>query len=522
MALILAGQVGPMDPADPQASFQGRVFLGDDGLVAAVQPTAQPRPAGFANTPEIDVGNSYIYPGLIDLHSHIGYATLPLWTEPTQETPFLHHNRWPDADSYRPDVIWPSYLVAVGAPEALLVYAQVRALAGGTTAIQGWPSRNRNPVNRLVRNIDDEDLGTGNKTLFRTSTLTLDNDELLNRADHLDDGEGFIYHCGEGQAKSIVTSEFDDLALTNCLRDKLVAIHLTALDEEGFRRWDERARLANDNGPGAVVWSPFSNLWLYGQTTDVLAAAGHNVTVCLGSDWGPSGTKNLLGELKTARLWSDHAALGMSAFELATMVTAAPGDILARCWPTQAGRLVPGAVADVAVMASRDPDPWENLIVAREEDVRLVVVGGEARYGTKALMEACGATRTTSVGIGGGHVRRITLLDPVDTTSRWYWSRVIDQIDAVRADPAGAMDAGLRAMSAIAGKARADMTFGDPLVLELDMPGRTGVRAGPPPDPASVTVPRAPSLRHDRNWRASIKNRGFHDGILDDLDRFYT
>jgi hypothetical protein len=31
-----------------------------------------------------------------------------------------------------------------------------------------------------------------------------------------------------------------------------------------------------------------------------------------------------------------------------------------------------------------------------------------------------------------------------------------------------------------------------------------------------------PSLRHDRNWRASVKNRGFHDGLLDQLDSFYV
>ena len=55
---------------------------------------------------------------------------------------------------------------------------------------------------------------------------------------------------------------------------------------------------------GSVVWSPFSNLWLYRGTTDVLAARAAGVRICLGADWSPSGSKNLLGELKVADMWN--------------------------------------------------------------------------------------------------------------------------------------------------------------------------------------------------------------------------
>ena len=522
MALVVAGQISPLDPANPDASFAGRVYLAEDGTVAAVKKAGQSEPNGFAETRRVDVGDAFVYPGLIDLHSHLGYASLPLWTEDTQETPFLHHDRWPDAKSYKAKVTWPSYLVAAGAPEALLVYAQVRALVGGTTAIQGWPTRNRNPLNQLIRSVDDEDLGTGSSNLFRTSTLTLGDGELIERAGYLAAGEGFIYHCAEGQVGSLVTREFDDAAMTNCLRSKLVAIHLTAVGDEAFRRWDERARLAGDPGPGTVVWSPFSNLWLYGQTTDVAAARRHGVTVAIGTDWGPSGTKNLLGELKVAQLWSEHAGLGLTTFDLAQMVTSAPGDTLSRCWPSPAGRLVAGGLGDLCVIEAREDDPWDNLVAARDEDVQLVIVGGIARYGTKTLMDRSGVTATTSVNIGNGNLRRVALVDPADPTARWYWSRVIDKIEQVRRDPAGAMARGLTAMVAMAGRPLTDITHDDPLIVELDMPGPGGVRAGPPPDPASVDVPAAPSLRHDRPWRADIKGRAFHGGVLDGLDRFYT
>lgn len=531
MALVLSGRVAPLDPNEPTASFQGRVYLtegstdenGDFGRVVAVRAAGEPAPPGFSQAREVDLGSAFVYPGLIDLHSHIGYNSLPLWTEEGRETPFLHHDNWPGADSYKPRVSWPAYLLASGAPEALLVYVQVRALAGGTTAIQGWPNRNRNPANRLVRSVEDEQLGTGEPNLIRTSALTLDEDQLLERAEFLDGGGGFIYHCGEGQKNSIVIRELEDLAVTNCLRQKLVAIHLNSVDGDAFERWKLRANLAGDPSPGTVVWSPFSNLWLYGQeTTDVAAARQHGVTVCLGTDWGPSGTKNLLGELKVARLWSEHAGLGLTAFDLVAMVTANPGDTLARCWPAQAGRLVAGALADVAVVDERHPDPWENLVLAREEDVLLVVVNGRAHLGTKGLMDAAGINATTSVDLGNDNIRRVPLVLPNDPDRRWYWLRVLEQIDQVRNDPAGAMDAGVRALTAVAGKDPAEITTDDPLILELDMPGPGGVRAGPPPDPSSVVVPDPPSLRHDLAWRAEVKRNPYHGGLLDELDRFYT
>jgi cytosine/adenosine deaminase-related metal-dependent hydrolase len=40
-----------------------------------------------------------------------------------------------------------------------------------------------------------------------------------------------------------------------------------------------------------IVWSPLSNLLLYGKTTDVAAARTAGLTIALGSGWSPSGSK---------------------------------------------------------------------------------------------------------------------------------------------------------------------------------------------------------------------------------------
>ena len=76
-------------------------------------------PAGFESAPVVETGDAFVIPGLIDLHNHLGYNALPLWAEPTQKKPFLHHNDWPDKPSYKPDISWPAWVLAKGDPEAI-------------------------------------------------------------------------------------------------------------------------------------------------------------------------------------------------------------------------------------------------------------------------------------------------------------------------------------------------------------------------------------------------------------------
>jgi cytosine/adenosine deaminase-related metal-dependent hydrolase len=270
MALVLAGTVAPMRAGDEGDAFVGRVWLGD-GLVDAVTALGEPGPVGFATAPVLDVGDAVIHPGLVDLHSHLGYNTLPLWVEPSQHEPFEHHDIWPTRPTYKPSLSWPAWTLATRAPETLLAFVQVQALAGGTTTIQGWPGVSRPPTNRLVRSAEDDAVG-GVADPVLASALRMSVDALRDRAPQIRAGRLFVYHCAEGRPGSRVTEEFDDVEAAGCLQPGLAAVHCTALDGGHFARW----RAASAPGPGetagTVVWSPFSNLWLYGVTTDVPAA----------------------------------------------------------------------------------------------------------------------------------------------------------------------------------------------------------------------------------------------------------
>jgi 5-methylthioadenosine/S-adenosylhomocysteine deaminase len=519
MALVVAGTIAAMARGAEDDVFAGRVWLADDGTVDAVTRGDAAGPAGFAVARTVDVGAAVIYPGLVDLHSHLGYNTLPLWSDPGQTTPYRHHDSWPGEPTYKPDVSWPAWTLAAQAPESLLAYVQVRSLAGGTTSIQGWPSTSRPASNRLVRCVDNDDVGPLADPV-RVYSLTLDPDELGSRRAAMQAGSVFIYHCAEGQPGSIVAREFTDLDEQGCLQQRMVAVHTTALVAADYVRWRTRSRQVSTKTPyGTVVWSPFSNLWLYGVTTDVPAARVAGLTVCLGTDWGPSGTHNLLGEAKVARMHSDATpGWDLTDADLAQMMTCLPGDVLSRGWQKPVGRLVAGALADLVVLDQRRADPWASLVAARERDVRLVVVGGQPVWGTFALMDAAGAVNTTTVRMGAVS-RRLTLVRPDDPAKTWTWTDVLARLNAVRTsaaqDPPAGPGGSRRA--ATSQRASADPPGTPPIAIDLDMPGGPQAIAGPPPKGQLVDIPAIEAIYHNAAWLRTIRGRGFHGGALDGL-----
>jgi 5-methylthioadenosine/S-adenosylhomocysteine deaminase len=324
-------------------------------------------------------------------------------------------------------------------------------------------------------------------------------------------GAGFIYHCSEGQPGSVVAQEFTDAASAGCLSKTFIGIHCNAVPDADWVRWPSAAA-------GAVVWSPFSNLWLYGSTTNIPRASAQGVTICLGSDWGPSGTKHVLAEVKVARIVADAQHFPVSDRELVKMVTSSAGDVLARCWSRQIGRLVPGAFADVVVLRpSSSGSVWSQILHATERDVMLVVVSGRACYGDATLMTNAVGPPSDTLKVRAT-TKRLAIPDPEDPTKAWKWRDIVARLNRVRQDPAAALRRAEGRRRSFAGPMNAPDA---PLELALDMPAGPSAVAGPPPRPADVVIPKLPTLVHDAAYFASIRGRGSHGGLLDGLARFY-
>jgi 5-methylthioadenosine/S-adenosylhomocysteine deaminase len=506
---------------DRSAAFSGRVWIADDGTVAAVTRGRAKPPPGYDAAAVVDVGTSLVLPGFIDLHNHLAYNTLPLWTEPKRSTPWPDHSSWTRAPSYAASTTWPAYALITACPQELLAFVEVRALVGGTTSIQGSPPSNKPHDGWMVRNVEDETFGTKDPNRVYASVLTLKGPDLATRANQMRTtatrtGSTFIYHCGEGQQGSPVQKEFTDAAAAGCLQPNFVAVHANSVSP---------AELATWTTPGAIAWSPFSNLWLYGagQTTRIDAARAAGITICLGSDWAPSGTKHVLGEAKVARLVADHESWALTDEDIVAMMTCNPGDELDRSWGRQVGRLQPGAIADVVVVAATArADPFATVVAATEPDVQLVVVAGQPLYGTAALMTASGATATTAITVGG-HSRRLALTRPdpaggAAAGAPWTWSSVTARIEEVRADPAATVRAAQNAMAPWAGHLDDDEA---PLRLALDMPTGLAPVGGLPQDLGDIVIPPLPSLTHDAAWLSAVAANPFHQGLLDGLAHYY-
>jgi 5-methylthioadenosine/S-adenosylhomocysteine deaminase len=493
--LALAGKIVTFDEEKPVVE-KGVLYLGDDGLIAAVQAHDEKPPPEFAEVKPIDAGG-VLYPGLIDLHSHILYNLRTLWA-PSRTDPYTSHNQWPDADTYSQEITAPARVWSKSpAAKEVLAYAEVKAIVGGTTAIQGAPGTSQPYEGFLVRNVDNETFGTG-KDLVSQSALTLELEELKKRAKKMDDGSTFVYHLAEGSRTSApLLHEFRDVDTAHCLKKRLVAIHATALGEGEFDRWSPHA--------GSVVWSPFSNLWLYRTTTDVVTAHKAGLRICIGSDWGPSGSKNVLGELKVADLWNrKHLAGAFSDQDLCAMVTSNPADALE--WTRHTGRLKQELQGDVLVVDDRAGDPYRNLIESIEGNVRLVLVGGKARYGRTALMRAANAEASELIS-QAGRGRTISLAGAQETMT---WKDVLDRLEQVRADP----QAALRHANQLRAAGE------QPFELEPDMP--EGHRLGAA-DMSNVKMPPLDTLRHDAAFFRALsrKKAPILDGLLDGLSDYY-
>ena len=218
--------------------------------------------------------------------------------------------------------------------------------------------------------------------------------------------DGWLIHLAEGVRDAdrrpgdtmSSRAEFADLKAKHLLTDATVIVHGTGLEASDFSEMAAapaaRADGVGDGRGAKLVWSPLSNLLLYGKTTAVYDALAAGVLVSLGTDWTPSGSANLLAELKVAdRALRDDAVLGASRFLvpgltvghseqadgiaeraldqlLVEMVTINPA--MAIRWDDQVGSIEPGKVADLLVVTAAaaplehgiPPSPYRGLIDA--------------------------------------------------------------------------------------------------------------------------------------------------------------
>src|SRR5687768_5531916 len=171
--LASAKRKGPIDPlSGPKLALAGRVVTMDDafsikndaviyidqGSIVAVQDRAQAAPGDFSGVTVVETGGT-IFPGLIELHNHLSYNALPLWSPVPKR--FSHRGEWPNHKDYRPLVSGPMtvlgrYQDAQGRYPllpALIRYVECKLLLGGVTTSQGVKLASNAGIQRFYRGI---------------------------------------------------------------------------------------------------------------------------------------------------------------------------------------------------------------------------------------------------------------------------------------------------------------------------------------------------------------------------------
>lgn len=323
-----------------------------------------------------------ILPGMIDLHGHPEFNVFSAW-----EPPRRYINRWAWRDSAEYKIVvrqpWDRLTGAPSLLRDLTRYAEVRALVGGVTAIQGASALYPDRTEALVRNVDLPVFGQHRAG----SIIDFDGVKLAKRQQlqqRMDRGElnALYIHVAEGLASNPrAWREFDDVAAAGFLRRETVVIHGTALDE---------GRLGElRDARGKLVWSPQSNLRLYGETTQAARAIELGIPVGLGADWLPSGSASLLAELKVARERLVQQGVQLTEKQLSRklvrMVTQDAAAIAGLSdW---LGELSPGRPADITVLERLHEDPYRSVVEADPAEVELVTIGGFLAYGRSDWMD---------------------------------------------------------------------------------------------------------------------------------------
>lgn len=385
--ILLSGTV-----VTPFAIVEGQVLV-EGNLVTCVEPgkacAARPGAQGatFIETAGV------IAPGLIDTHNHIlfdifdddDWKPLALYDNHDQWTQEARYQAMLDvkqclANDSQGKPVWcaeTSYGTPAGSLRCEMdKWGELKGLIAGTTSIVGLPGTSAGCFGSLARSIDVAQNGLGSDSVQTSAIFPPSNPDGTCQNFTTGATDAFLVHVGEGKdARS--RGEFTTLGSITDPQGCLYASQTAITHGTAFTATEFTAMAAASM---KLVWSPRSNVSLYGQTTNLPAALEAGVLVALAPDWSMGGSQNLLDELRFADEWDDkHWQNLLTPKDLVHMVTNNAARVVGL--DGTLGQIRAGGIADIAVFAGDRAKPYEAIVAATPRDVRLVLVGGTVLYG---------------------------------------------------------------------------------------------------------------------------------------------
>jgi cytosine/adenosine deaminase-related metal-dependent hydrolase len=379
-----------------------------------------------ADTVTLIQTNGVISPGLVDAHNHLPYDFLPEWIPPSA---FNNRYEWADDVSYEQHVLPYTAHRSTGThfcPAAK--WGELRALVHGTTTVQGQ-TYNQSCIDRLVRNAESHhDLGANTMQTTIESPRDITDSAAATYVANFTDGSTtrLAVHMAEGVTGNGVELEFASFAGRDTRTNRHMGTSLLAAMDGSYRGvavlihsvavTDAELMEIRDTD-SKVVWSPSSNMVLYGRTANIARILELGITVGLGPDWTPSGEDDMLGELRFA--YAHGVTEGIAALtprrlvEMATVGSAEAVDLDANIGTLEVGRR-----ADVAVFGRMGADPYRAVIDSDAEDVRLVFIDGLGYYGDLPLEPAASVNGSCDMLDACGAMKFVCIAGTPGSTSR--------------------------------------------------------------------------------------------------------
>ena len=379
----------------------GEVLVDNSGLILYVGCSAD-RAQEFntiaSEATQVTCAEGVVSPGLINAHDHMNYNQN--YPSPESDVRYNHRNEWRE---FTPD----DWNTGGDSRQAKIMWSELRQALVGTTAIAG-----ANSEIGLLRNLDspyyavplfDDNLWDGDYSAEEYVQIVTDTFPLENGGDYLqNDGECsdypyigrlknyytdvYVAHVAEG-INSAAHNEFVCLSsASDIVNNDFVMVHGIALNS-----YDGNLLAENR---GSLVWSPRSNISLYGNTAPVSMLKNQGALISLGTDWTPSGSMNLGRELICAdELNRKYLNNTFSDRDLWLMATYNPA--VALHVDDKIGSLKSGLFGDIAIYDGRgkqnpyraifEATPKSTVLVLRRSSMPFGWLGGPSYVGSIAL-----------------------------------------------------------------------------------------------------------------------------------------
>lgn len=396
------------DVVTPDGIARDRYIHVEKGRIATI---SRRRPPRTQDLPFLDTRRGdWIFPGLINLHTHSTYNFMPLWR--SADAPFANRHEWRRDPHYKAEVggFARDFAKAPGMKRTISVFGELQAVAGGTAIMQeDFALESERELGGLLLCRDTASAADFGLERDRDIQSVVDffrpengvpkpvEDKIAQYRIRREQGKlvAAIVHLAEGRSgfgsdrgvDPYSRAEFEAFMALPEMRDAAAVrsapfaiVHGCGVDPRDPAHLDF---LRERNI--AIVWSPVSNLLLYGDTIDVEAFLAAGINVALGSDWAPSGSKHVWDEAKFARAYFDAIGSPVPDELIFEMVTVNAARALGM---DHVGRIREGGLADFFILRSpiETDNPHEVFLGTEDRDVLATVIGGRPIYGDATLL----------------------------------------------------------------------------------------------------------------------------------------